>query len=242
MITKDQEIYISGLPIAIVRKPIKNLHLGVYPPNGRVRVAAPLLLSDDAIRIAIIERLGWIRRQRAKFEGQTRESRRELVSGESHYFLGRRYRMRIVHSNGSRSVRIRSGDIIELHISKDSDVNDRMLLLQDWYRERLRELIPPLITKWERIIGVQNVGWGIRKMKTKWGSCSTKMHRVWLNLELIKKPPKCLEFIVVHELIHFLERRHSERFQALMNRHLMHWKFHRSILNSMPLVHEHWSY
>lgn len=226
----------------VVRKAIKNLHLGVYPPNGRVRVAAPLTVSDDAVRLAVIDKLGWIRRQRAKFEQQPRQSQREMVAGESHYFLGRRYRLRIVEHDGAGKVVIRNTSLIDLHVRPGSSVEQREAILLRWHREQLKSLLPSLLEKWQPQIGVTVAHWGIKKMKTKWGSCSIDARRIWLNLELAKKPLQCLEFIVVHELVHLLERHHNERFTALMDSHLPQWQLYRAMLRAMPLGHENWAY
>ena len=242
MSTKAAEVRVSGLAIQIVRKDIKNLHLGVYPPSGRVRVAAPLAVSDDAVRLAVIDKLGWIKKQRATFAAQARQTEREMVSGESHYYLGRRYRLRVVERDGPSRVVLRNRTTLELQVRSGSDTKGRERLLHRWYRERLRELVPPLLAKWEPILGVQVAIWGIKKMKTKWGSCSGGARRIWLNLELAKKPAQCLEHLIVHELAHLIERHHNERFVSLMDSHLPHWRHHRKILNVAPLGHADWTY
>lgn len=242
MSTENVEIRVNGLAVQIVRKDIKNLHLGVYPPNGRVRVAAPLTLSDDAVRLVVISRLGWIKRQRAKFEGQPRQSEREMVNGESHYFLGQRYRLRVVNHDGAARVVVRNKSIIELHVRRQATVDQRERLIQRWYRRQLKALIPPLLEKWQTALGVQMADWGIKKMKTKWGACNVEARRIWLNLELAKKPVQCLEYMVVHELTHLLERHHNERFTTFMEQHLPTWRVWREMLNHAPLAHENWSY
>jgi len=240
--TEQTEITVSGLEVQVIRKAIKNLHLGVYPPNGRVRVAAPLRVSNEAVRLAVVGKLGWIRRQRSKFQEQTRESQREMVSGESHYFLGRRYRLRVIDHEGAGRVVVRNRRTLELHVRRQSGQVERERVLQRWYREQLRELIPPLLTKWAVILGVQPAAWGIKRMKTKWGACNVDVKRIWLNLELAKKPAQCLEYIVVHEMTHLLERHHNDRFISLMDQHLPHWRWHRQELNAAPLAHDTWSY
>ena len=242
MITDKSQIRVSGVPVEIVRKGIKNLHLGVYPPHGRVRVAAPLRVSDDAVRLAVVGKLGWIKRQRARFEAQPRQSAREMVSGESHYFLGQRYRLRVVTYDGPAKVMARNKSVIELHVRRESSAEQRERVLQRWYRQQLKELIPPLLQKWQRALGVQADEWAIKKMKTKWGACNVKARRIWLNLELAKKPAQCLEYIIVHELLHLLERQHNDNFFALMNEHLPQWRSRRSELNAAPLAHARWSY
>jgi predicted metal-dependent hydrolase len=242
MITDKSQIRVSGVPVEIVRKGIKNLHLGVYPPHGRVRVAAPLRVSDDAVRLAVVGKLGWIKRQRARFEAQPRQSAREMVSGESHYFLGQRYRLRVVKYDGPANVAARNKSVIELHVRRDSSGVQRERVLQRWYRQQLKEMIPPLLEKWQPTLGVQANEWAIKKMKTKWGACNVKVRRIWLNLELAKKPVQCLEYIIVHELVHLLERHHNDTFVALMNKFLPQWKSRRAELNAAPLAHEAWSY
>ena len=228
--------------MSVVRRAIKNLHLGVYPPHGRVRVAAPLAVSDAAVRLAVVGKLGWIKRQQARFAAQPRQSRREMVSGESHYVLGRRYRLRVVASSGPGRVVLRHRSLLELHVRKDLDATERERVLRHWYRMRLRELIPLLLTKWETALGVHAVGWGIKKMKTKWGSCSLAAGRIWLNLELAKKPVQCLEYLVVHELAHLIEPHHNDRFASIMDTHLPAWRVARAELNRAPLAHEEWKY
>jgi predicted metal-dependent hydrolase len=242
MSTESVQIRVSSLEVQIVRKDIKNLHLGVYPPNGRVRVAAPLRVSDDAARLAVIGKLGWIKKQQAKFAAQPRQTEREMISGESHYYLGRRYRLRVVERDGPSQVVLRNRTTLELQVRSDYDAEQREQVLRRWYRERLRELVPPLLTKWEAILGVGAVAFRIKKMKTKWGACSVDARRIWLNLELAKNPVQRLEYLIVHELTHLIERRHDDRFVSLMDRHLPQWRHHRRALNEAPLGHADWTY
>ena len=236
------EIRVDGIAVRVLRKDIKNLHLGVYPPNGRVRVAAPLAVSDDAVRLAIVERLGWIKKQQATFAAQTRESAREMVSGESHYFLGRRYRLRVLPDGGPGRVVPQNRTRLELHVPLGADAAVRQQALHRWYRQRLRELIPTLLEKWEPIVGVRVAFWGIKRMKTRWGSCNDVARRIWLNLELAKKPPACLEYILVHEMVHLKERHHTDRFKAYMDRFMPQWRLRREELNRAPLAHVDWRY
>jgi predicted metal-dependent hydrolase len=242
MSTSRRQVTISGTPVEIVRKDIKNLHLGVYPPDGRVRVAVPLTVNDEAVRLAVVGKLGWIRRQQARFQAQPRQSEREMVSGESHYYLGRRYCLRVVESNGPCRVEQRGKTILNLSARVDASAEQRTAALRRWYRERMLPLVPPLVEKWESALGVQVAEWRIKRMKTKWGSCTPAAGRIWLNLELIKKPPRCLEYIVVHEMVHLLERQHNDRFLALMDKHLPQWRGDRDELNAAPLAHESWDH
>jgi predicted metal-dependent hydrolase len=242
MSTEASEIRVSGIRVQIVRKDIKNLHLGVYPPNGRVRVAAPLRVSNDAVRLAVIGKLGWIKRQQAKFNGQACQSDREMVSGESRYFLGRRYRLRVVLQDGSNRVALRGRSIIELQVRPESSAKEREQALLRRSRQRLREFVPPLLVKWEPISDVGAAAFGIRRMNTKWGAYSPRTQRVWPNLELAKKPEQCLEYIIVHELAHLKERHHNENFIWILDRHLPRWRHLRKTLNEAPLGHAEGTY
>lgn len=232
----------GGVPVEVRRRNIKHLHIGVYPPHGKVRVSAPLRLTDDMVRQALVSRLAWIRRQRAAFEAQERQSQREMVSGESHYFQGRRYRLRVLESDSPAGVRLVGNSVIELRVRPGSSAAKRRAVLTQWYRQRLREALPPLIAKWEQRAGVKISEVRIKKMKTRWGSCNADARRIWLNIELAKKAPSCLEYILVHEIVHFLERRHNERFRELMDTLMPTWRLVREQLNRTPLAHEEWRY
>jgi predicted metal-dependent hydrolase len=242
MSIKPRQMTVSGVQVQVFRKDIKNLHLGVYPPHGRVRVAAPLRVSDEAVRRAVIGKLGWIKRQRARFEAQPRQSAREMVSGESHYFLGRRFRLRVIEHDGPAGVTLRSKSTLELFVRPGTDAQHRNRILHQWYRQQLKALISPLIEKWQTALGVAVAEWGVKKMKTRWGTCNIEARRIWLNLELAKKPVPCLEYIVAHELVHLIERNHNDRFISILEKHLPHWRLHRQELNSAPLAHERWSH
>ena len=240
MTTEPSHLTVGGIRVQIERKDIKNLHLGVYPPQGRVRVAAPLVLSNEAIRLAIINKLGWIRRQRSQFAEQPRQSAREMVNGESHYVFGRRYRLRVHEQPGKQFVQRRGIASLDLFVNAGRSTAQREAVLRRWYRQQLREQIELRMESWQTVLGVQATAWCIRKMKTKWGSCNRSAGRVWFNLELAKKPLPCLDYIVVHELAHLLERQHSERFTALLDQHLPNWQQLRKMLNAQPLRHETW--
>jgi predicted metal-dependent hydrolase len=203
-------------------------------------VAAPLAVSDAAMRVAVIGKLAWVKRQRASFEQQPRESQREMVSGESHHYLGRRYRLQVVEADGPPGVELRGHHAIVLNVRPHSTAREREKLLVQWYRERLRERTPGMLAKWQDELGVEARDWGIKRMKTKWGSCNPKAGRIWLNVELIKKPPECLEYVLVHELTHLLARNHDERFVSLMDRHMPTWRRRRAELNATPLAKESW--
>ena len=235
-------IDISGMPVHVVRKDIKNLHVGVYPPSGRVRVAAPPRLDDDAVRLAVISRLGWIRRKQAEFERQDRQSLREFVTGESHYFEGRRYRLDVTERSGPPTVHLINNTTMGLSIRPGSDRKTREAALHRWYRLRLRGRLPALLEKWEPVVGERVTEVRIRKMKTRWGTCNREAGRIWMNLELVKKPVSCLEYILVHEMVHLTERDHNDRFRDLMDKFMPKWRMYRDELNRAPLAHAEWTY
>lgn len=239
MSTANAYLTIRGIDIDVVYKDIKNLHIGVYPPMGRVRVAAPARLDDDAIRLAVIKRLPWIKQQRDQFKNAERQSEREMVTGESHYVWGVRKRLKIVERPGRMHLEV-DADRLVLYATPDSDVARRRAVLDHWYREQLRHTLPDLIRTWEQKLGLSVPRWSIRRMKTKWGSCNRETRHIWFNVELAKKHPDCLEYIVVHEMTHYLERGHGARFTALMDEQLPDWRAHREALNSEPLADEAW--
>ncbi|WP_024329382.1 MULTISPECIES: M48 family metallopeptidase [Thioalkalivibrio] len=242
MTTERRHIEVSGISVEIRRKAIRNLHVGVYPPDGKVRVAAPAHLDDEAVRLAIVSRLGWIRRQQQAFARQVRESAREMVTGESHHFGGRRYRLDVVERSGNPRVRVVNNSTLELQVRPGADRAARQQTLDRWYRRQLKARIPELLAAWEPVVGVVVSDCRIKRMKTRWGSCNIEARRVWLNLELAKKPPGCLEYILVHEMVHLLERHHTERFRALMDQYMPDWRLRKDALNETPLAHEEWGY
>jgi hypothetical protein len=236
------QIKVSDITIDVVRKDIKNLHLAVYPPAGRVRIATPLKIDDEGVRLFAISRLAWIKRQRSKFEAQERQTKREYVSGESHYFEGNRYLLNVIYRDAAPKVKIRNKRYIDLYVRPNSTAEQRERVVTKWYRQRLKEKIPALIKKWHAITNVQVDGWQVKQMKTKWGTCRREAKRIWLNLELAKKSSHCLEYIIVHELVHLLERHHNDRFIALMDKFMPQWRFYQNELNQHILSYNDWSY
>lgn len=233
---------VRGIRVDVLRKEIKNLHVAVYPPQGRVRVAAPVWLDDEAIRLAVVSRLSWIRRQRHRFAQQARQSPREMVTGESHYFQGRRYLLDIEERPGNPEVTLRNRRTLQLTVPPGTDAATRQRLLERWYRRQLASRLPLMVQAWEGVVGVQVAEWRIKRMKTRWGSCNADARRVWVNLELAKKPLRCLEYILVHEMVHIIERNHTHRFQKLMDQAMPDWRLRRDELNQSPLAHEDWQY
>ena len=235
-------LQVGNIEALIVRKPIKNLHLSVLPPLGKVRVSAPFAMRDDAIRTLLATRLGWIKRQQAKFEGQERQTKREYVSGESHYVWGKRYRLEVIYEDKPYGVNLKGKDKIILSVRPGSNRTKREQIMMDWYRKELRAIASGLIERWQKVIGVQVHKLGIKRMKTRWGTCNQKAGRIWLNLELAKKPEHCLDFIIVHEMTHLLEKRHNDRFKAHLDRLIPRWRQHKEELNRLVLSNENWAY
>lgn len=228
---------IGLLRFQLHRKAIKNLHISVLPPDGKLRVSAPERMTDTAIRVAVASRIPWIRKQQNDFAQQARQSEREMVGGESHYLWGKRYRMEYIFRHGKHEILPKGKTKLQMFVAPDTTIDNRRLVLNDWYRTELKAQLLPLIEKWQKKLHVDLADFGVKQMKTKWGSCNVQAKRIWINLELAKKPPECLEYIVVHELIHLLERHHSQRFQHYLDRHLPNWRERRDLLKRLPLAY-----
>ncbi|MDB9447971.1 M48 family metallopeptidase [Anabaena sp. CS-542/02] len=230
------QITVGELIIDVVRKNIKNLHLAVYPPDERVRIATPLHINDESVRLFAVSKLAWIKKHQKKFKSQERQLTTEFVSGESHYFQGKLYLLNLIYYQGSPKVEVRNNTYIDLYVREGSNQTQRQQVIMSWYRQQLKQEIPPLIAKWENNIGVTVNQWGVKLMKTKWGTCNIQAKRIWLNLELAKKDKKYLEYVIVHEIVHLLERHHGERFVSLMNKFMPNWHFYQDELNRSSLT------
>lgn len=239
--TKEQ-IHIGNLDIDVVRKDIKNMHLAVYPPKGRIRLAAPSKTDPEVVRLFAISKLAWIKTQVKAFKEQHRQSHRSYVSGESHYFKGKRYLLDVVEQKGRQRIELKGSRKISMFIRPKTTQAKRAELMKEWYRRELKAQIPELLLKWQKTIGVEANDWGVKHMRTKWGACNIEAKRIWLNLELAKKPKICLEYIIVHELVHLLERKHNERFVGFMDQFMPKWRMHRDLLNQLPVAHVDWEY
>ncbi len=236
-----QHIELGNIKIEVEQKDIKNIHLSVYPPDGNVKIAAPLRMDLDTIRVFAINKLQWIKKQQGIFRNQEREAPREYRSKESHYFQGKRYLLKVNEKDAKPKV-VLTRSKIELYVRTGTSAEKRQEIIEEWYREELKKTIPKIIEKWEKIIGVKANEFGIKKMRTKWGTCNIEAKRIWINLELAKKPPECLEYIVVHELVHLLERSHNDKFKSYMNEFMPKWRFYRDELNRLPFRHTEWNY
>jgi len=235
------QLDLGSVCVDVVRKDIKNVHLSVYPPTGKVRIAAPSWMDLDTIRLFAISKLGWIKLQQKKLCAQERETPREYLERESHYVWGRRYLLQILEKDARPSVTLGYRHL-KLQVRPGTAVETREAVLADWYREKVKQALPTLISKWEPIIGVRARNCYVQHMKTKWGSCNPLAGNIRLNTELAKKPPECLEYILVHELLHLREPTHNDRFIDAMNKLIPHWRDRRDMLNRLPVRNEHWSY
>ncbi|HKI02797.1 MAG TPA: SprT family zinc-dependent metalloprotease [Thermoanaerobaculia bacterium] len=235
------QIELGDIKVDVVLKDIKNVHLSVYPPTGRVRISAPKRMSLDTIRVFAISKLDWIKQQQTKLREQERETPRDYVDRESHYIWGKRYLLTLTESDEPPSIELKHRRML-LRVRPQTDAAKRQTFVEDWYREQLKKAVPPLLERWQPLLGVSVDRWFVQRMKTKWGSCNHKASTIRLNTELAKKPPECLEYIVVHELVHLLEPTHNARFVALMDRFMPKWQFHRQALNRLPVRQERWSY
>ena len=234
------QLQLGDVTVDVVLKDIKNVHLSVHPPTGRVRVSAPARMDMNTIRAFAITKLGWIRRQQEQLQKQERETRREYTERETHFVWGQRYLMQVVE-NSRVGVELRH-DAMILHVRPGTEAQRKHRIVQEWYRQQLKDAIPPLRRRWEPVVGVTPENVTVRRMKTLWGSCSPQRRTIRVNLELAKKPPECLEYILVHELVHLLEPTHNTRFIAHMDRLMPKWRHHRDELNRLPVPHEDWGY
>lgn len=241
MTTKNQQIELGDICIDVIQKDIKNIHLSVYPPTGRVRISAPLHMDLDTIRVFAISKLSWIKRQQNKFSNQSREAPREYITRESHYYLGKRYLLKVVEHNAPPRVVI-NHETMEMYIRPDTSIEKRQEVLDEWYRRRLKEIVPGIIAQYEKSMNVKVSEFGIKKMKTRWGTCNVEAKRIWLNLELAKKPLHYIEYIVVHEMVHLLERHHNDRFTDYMQKFMSQWQWLKEELNRSILSHANWEY
>ena len=235
------QLELGDISVDVVQKDIRNVHLSVHPPSGRVRIAAPERMNLDTIRLYAISKLGWIRSQQRKLQEQERETPREYLERESHFVWGKRYLLTVTEADQPPAIELKHNRMV-LTVRPGTDETKLQQIVEEWYRDQIRHATEKLIAKWEPRIGVEVKKFYVRRMKTRWGSCNTQARTIRLNTDLAKKPQECLEYIVIHELIHILEPTHNERFQTLMARHLPDWKHRRESLNRLPVRHEEWNY
>lgn len=224
-------ITISDISVEVEWKAIKNVHLTVYPPDARIHVSAPFSMTEDAVRLFLVTKLPWIRLRISQILEQHRQTPREYVSGENHYYKGQRYRLKVIYDNIPTKVYIQGNEYLVLQVRENSTLERRAEILKEWYRAELKSMLPALIAKWEEILDVRVNKWEVKQMKTLWGSCNHRTRNIIFNLELIKKPQHCIEYIVVHELLHIKVRLHNEEFTTLLNRYFPNWELLKEELN-----------
>jgi hypothetical protein len=237
----EATLKLGAIVADLVRKDIKNVHLSVYPPAGRVRISAPLRMNIETIRAFAVSKLGWIKKQQHEICAQERETPREYLERESHYVWGKRYLLQVVEKNEPPRIAL-SAQRLTLTVRPATTMERRQEIIDEWYRIQLRNVAGELVAKWEPILGVKVEKCFVQRMKTKWGSCSRTTSAIRLNTELAKKPQECAEYIIVHEMAHLIEPNHGPRFIELMNRAMPMWPQYRRQLNQLPLRHEHWLY
>jgi predicted metal-dependent hydrolase len=233
MNTEKTNITVSGINIDVIKKDIKNMHLSVHPPTGRVRISSPKEMETKSIRLFAVSKLGWIKKHIRKMREQDRQPEREYIQRESHYFQGQRYLLNIIEQDAPPKVEIRNKKYMDLYVRPGAGKAKKKKVVKEFYRAELKKQIPPLIEKWEKKMGKEVADWSVRQMKTKWGSCNTEEQRIILNLELAKKSPDCLEYVLVHEMVHLEERLHTERFKVLLDKYMPSWKERREQLNEL---------
>jgi predicted metal-dependent hydrolase len=238
---ETQTLSVGGLSVDLVRKSIKNLHLAVYPPDGRVRVAAPWHVSEDAVRLAVATRVAWINRQRRRFRAQDRQSKREYISGETHYFLGRGYRLQLSPEGSTFKVKLAGSSRIELRAPAGADRDAREQAILRWHRRELRKRAELEAKAWAARLKFDMPEIGIKRMRTKWGTSNPSARRIWLNLELAQKPVHCISYIILHELVHFRHRKHGDEFVAVLDLMMPNWRSIRAELNELPLAFLSWN-
>jgi predicted metal-dependent hydrolase len=228
------KLIIDDIEIEVTKKNIKTIRLSVHPPNGQVKISAPNRMTNESIRLFVVSRLTWIKKQQLRFENQERIPELGYVSGEEHCYFGQLYLLNIIYESTNRSkIEIRNNKFIDLYVKEGSDIEKKANIMKEWYRKELKTLIPPLIGKWENIMGLKINEWGVKQMKTRWGTCNINAKRIWLNLELAKKPYHCLEYIIVHEMAHLIERGHGPKFKAIMDEYYPNWRNVKAELNGM---------
>jgi predicted metal-dependent hydrolase len=236
-----KQIDVGGIPVDVIFKNIKNIHLSVHPPTGRVRISAPKRMKLDTLRVYAISKINWIKKHQKKFQEQERETRREYLDRESHFVWGKRYLLKVSEVNRSPSIELKHNEMI-LTVRPGAGMEKREAVVTAWYRDQVRNASTPLIAKWELILGVKANRVIVRRMRTRWGSCTPKRGTIRLNTELAKKPPECLEYVVVHELVHLLEPSHNATFIGLMDKSMPQWRHFKDELNRAPLGHVEWEY
>lgn len=222
---KTKQIELSGISIRITRKNVKNINLRVYPRKKQVRISAPWHVREKVIHKFAESKMSWIQQKLASYRPEMQPEEPKFMTGESHWFLGQEYELSVRYADAKPEVLLdKENSTMTLQVRPGSDAEKRAHILKEWYRAELKAQIPKLVEKWEPVMNVKVNEFGVKQMKTRWGSCNIKAGRIWLNLELAKKTPACLEYVVVHEMVHLLERLHNKRFYSYMDQFLPNWR------------------
>lgn len=229
----NEILHIGPVDIEVTFKAIKNLHLSVHPPDGRVTISSPDFYDLEKIKIYAATKLAWIKKEQAKIRSQEREESKLMITQESHQFLGKRYLLKVIEAN--RPKLVLKHNSIELYTLPEATLEQKQRTLYNWYKKELDAKIGNLIFDYAKLMNISDLNFGMRKMKTKWGSCNIEKRMLWFNIELAKKPIDCIEYIVVHEMVHLLERNHNKNFIILMDKFLPNWRVQKKILNELPL-------
>lgn len=232
-------VTLAGISLELVRKDIKNLHLAVYPPDGRVRLSAPRYVDEETLSLFVASKVPWIRKKQRTIQEQPRQTQREFLDRESHYFMGRRYLLRINEVKPPKrfaSAEIGGKKYLDVHVHDPNSFEQKKKAVERFYRNELTSVLDELVPRWEKKMGVQSSNWRIRLMKTKWGSCNTVRKTMQFNLELAKQPIECIEYVVVHELAHLIERSHGPRFKAVLDHYMPGWRHLQDKLHKQPVV------
>jgi len=240
MNTNDSLLVIGNIEAVVVQKNIKNLHLSVLPPNGMVKVTAPIGTKEDVIRVFLTSKSSWIKKQQVKYINQRRQFKREYVTGETHYYLGQPYRLIVKNDADKNKIYIKGKRTIMLEVKSKTSNTQKERIVTEWYRVELKNLLNELIKKWQPKFKTSPESWKIRRMKTKWGSYNTKTNKILINLELIKKPYNCIEYVVVHEWLHLIEPKHNKHFVELLDKYLPNWRARKEELDAFILSYEKW--
>jgi predicted metal-dependent hydrolase len=235
------QLLVGDIVVDVELKDIKNVHLSVHPPTGRVSISAPVRMKVETIRLFAISRLEWIRRQQIVLRQQERETPREYLDRESHYVWGKRHLLRVVESRARPSVEVKHSELV-LRVGPGPAPATKEVAIARWYRDQIKAVVPNMIDKWAPRLEIEVKAFYVQQMKTKWGSCNTSAHTIRLNTELAKKPKECLEYVVIHEMVHLLEPTHNSRFAALMDQFIPQWQHTRQRLNRLPIRHASWGY
>lgn len=241
MSNSSSYLQLGSIEVLVVYKPIKNLHLTILPPDGRVRVSAPENMNENTIRTMLAVKLPWIKQQQKKFRAQERQTKREYLSGETVYFLGRKYKLELIYKDEAPKVFIKGKTKIILQTRPNATVDKKAEVFNDWLRQELKPIITELVTVWKKKLKVQVKSWQIKEMKTKWGTCNNINKTILFNLELAKKPIACIEYVVVHELTHLIERTHNEHFINVLDTNLPKWRSIKDDLNRFILSYQNWN-